>query len=61
MTPEQEEKFETLYRLYYEYIYTYEVKHPEDFPSDDQPSYHKKDFREQLEEEGFAIKVNEGY
>lgn len=56
----KEEEFESLYRAYWKYVYKYHVGHEEDF-TPDTPWYKRNDFKEQLEEEGMAIKVNEGY
>ena len=54
----KEEKFETLYQMYWRYVYEYEVGYSEHFiPSD----LHRKDFQEQLRDEGMCIKVKQGY
>jgi hypothetical protein len=54
------EDFEALYLVYWRYIYKYEVGYEEDF-NPDKPTYKRDDFRQQLKDEGMAIKVNEGY
>lgn len=56
----QDSDFEELFLKYWEYVYKYEVKHSEDF-NPDIPWYQRKDFKEQLEEEGLKIKIREGY
>ena len=56
----KKEEFEALYLAYWKYVYKYEVGHENDFEPD-KPSYKRDDFRQQLEDEGMAIKVNGGY
>jgi len=56
----QEEQFEKLFQLYWQYVYKYEVGYPEDWKPND-PWYKRNEFREQLEDEGMTIKVTEGY
>ena len=56
----QREAFEELYQKYWEYVFKYEVHHPEDFKPDSF-IYSKEDFRQRLEEDGMMIKVTEGY
>lgn len=56
----QREAFEELYQKYWEYVFKYEVHHPEDFKPDSF-LYSKEDFRQRLEEDGMTIKVTEGY
>lgn len=57
---QQAKEFEALYQAYWSYIYKYSVQDPEGF-TPDEPWYKRKDFFEQLEEEGMSIKVKEGY
>jgi len=56
----QQEEFEALYMLYWQYVYKYEVRYPNDFEPDTYNCYND-DFKEQLHEEGMTIKVNDGY
>jgi hypothetical protein len=59
---QQAEDFEKLYQAYYHYIYKYEVGHEEDWvPEKVRFGYLRTDFKEELSEQGLAIKVNEGY
>lgn len=59
---QQAEDFEKLYQTYYRYIYKYEVGYEEDWvPEKVRFGYLRTDFKEELAEQGMAIKVNEGY
>jgi hypothetical protein len=53
------ERFEELYTLYYTIICEELLGHS--FEKLKKPSYHKKDFIDQLEDEALSIKINEGY
>ena len=41
----KQEEFDKLYKLYWKYVYKYEVGHEDDFVESD---WHKRDFNEQL-------------
>jgi len=58
---EKQKDFEELFDKYYSYIYKYEIGYLKDFDEKEKAPWKKKDFKYQLEEEGMAIKVNQGY
>lgn len=53
------EEFEALYQAYWSYVYKYEVG--DSWQPNKAPSYHRRDFEEQLQDAGMTIKVTEGY
>lgn len=62
---EQERDFENLYKLYWEYVFKYEVGYPEDFKPHSTPNYgnhtDRDTFYESLQEDGMMVKVIDGY
>ncbi len=58
--PKQLKEFEELYKKYWEYVFKYEVRYPDDFESDKYP-YDKETFKQDIEENGMMIKIYEGY
>jgi len=59
ISEKQQKALDSLYLAYYTYLSEYELGHP--FDATIFPWYHKNDFRENIEEEAHAIKVNYGY
>jgi hypothetical protein len=57
---QKEKDFEELYLAYYRYIYKYEVGYENDFEPD-KPNYRRSDFKQNLQDEGMAIKIRMGY
>jgi hypothetical protein len=58
----KEERFEKLYIEYWSYVYEFEVGYKDNFnPDKRNRSFDRDSFKEQLYEDGMAIKVNDGY
>ena len=58
----QQEEFEALYNMFYEYVFEYHVGYKGDFDKD-RPKYYydRESFAEMLDDVAMEIKVREGY
>jgi len=59
ISEDQQKELDDLYEQYYTYLCKWELGHSLDVLK--RQSYHKNDFRVNLEEEAHCIKVNYGY
>ena len=58
----KEERFAQLFLDYYAYVYEFEVHYKDNFkPNVYNMSYDREFFAERIQDDGMAIKVNEGY